>query len=126
MPKRSKSVPATIKPNGILLHLLPLNAPDLDAFVASITDEFGLPPGDGTYEAIATAIVHMPANQAYAPRMHFGHIGLKQMATSAAFAKVEEFNQKRRAAQLAAKEKADNEKRLADLAASRGESIQDA
>ncbi len=102
---KRKSVPATIKPNGTLLHLLPLTEGDLDAFVQSLTEEYGLPPGDGTYEAIASAIVHMPANQAYAPRMHFGHIGLKQMATTVAYAKVAEFNEKRRKAREAEQKK---------------------
>jgi hypothetical protein len=124
--RKLKSVPATIKPNGTVLDLLPLTAEDLDAFVSSITKEYGLPEGDGTYEAIATAIVHMPANQAYAPRMHFGHIGLKQMATSVAFAKVNEFNEKRRAAQLELRAKAEQEKKAQDLAASLGQPIQDA
>ena len=117
--KKLKGVPATINPNRTLLHLLPLTKEELEEIVSSITQEFGLPEGDGTYEAIATAIVHMPANQAYAPRMHFGHIGLKQMATSVAYAKVEEFNQKRKAAMIEAK-------KAADLEASRGQPVQDA
>lgn len=121
--KRGKGVPPTIKPNGQLLHLLPLTPEDLDAFVQSITDEYGLPPGEGTYEAIATAIMHMPANQAYAPRMHFGHIGLKQMAQTVAYNKIQEFNQRRIAA---AKEKAESKKEAdAGLGVPNGQPVQD-
>lgn len=84
--------------------LLPTNEADLDAFVASIIDQFKLPPGDDTYDAIATMIMHLPNTRAYATRAYFGNGVLKSMANKAAYAKLMGFQKKRMEADQAEKE----------------------
>jgi hypothetical protein len=75
--------------------LLPTTTEALDTFVASITQEYGLPEGDDTYDAIATMILHLPHTKAYAPRSHFGNGVLKSLANKAAYDKLTEFREKR-------------------------------
>lgn len=121
------SAPKVIKPNGEggeELVLLPTTQVELDEFVASITDEFGLPPGIDTYDSIATAILHMPNTKAYAPRWVFGHGVLKAMANAAAYTKLEEFRRAREAKAVAEKEKMEAERAL--VGAADGQPIQDA
>jgi hypothetical protein len=75
--------------------LLPTTAKDLDSFVASLIEEFGLPEGDDTYDMVATQILHLPLTRARAPRSYFANGVLKSMANKAAFEKLQEFKQKR-------------------------------
>lgn len=79
--------------------LLPTDVPALDAFVASIVDEFKLPEGDDTYDSIATMILHLPQTKAYMPRSYFGNGVLKALANRAAYTKLQEFAQKRKEAE---------------------------
>lgn len=75
--------------------LLPTDLSALDAFVESITQEFKLPAGDDTYDAIATMILHLPQTRAYALRSYFGNGVLKSLANQAAYTRLQEFRKKR-------------------------------
>ena len=77
------------------LVLLPTTVEELDEFVKSLTEQYALPGGDDTYDAIATMIMHLPHTAAKAPRSHFGHGVLKSMANKAAFTRLQEFAKKR-------------------------------
>lgn len=86
-------------PGNEIEVLLPTNEADLDEFVTSLTEEFNLPAGDDTYDAIATMILHLPSHCAYVLRSHFGNGVLRAMANSAAYNKCREFSAKREAMQ---------------------------
>lgn len=79
--------------------LLPTTAEALDEFVDVITKEYELPPGDDTYDAIATMILHLPQTRAFMPHSYFGHGVLKSMANKAAFDKLQGFAIKRKEAE---------------------------
>lgn len=83
---------------------LPTTAEGLDAFVAAITKQFGLPDTDDTYESIATLILHMPQSSCAAPLSFFGNSVKKSMANAVAYPKLQEFGQKRHDAAQAAKQ----------------------
>lgn len=75
--------------------LLPVTETLLDDFVKSLTEEFSLPDGDDTYDAIATMILHLPQTKAYMPRSYFGNGVLKSMANRAAYGKLKELKARR-------------------------------
>lgn len=83
---------------------LPVTAEALDQFVADIVSSFDLPAGDDTYESIATLILHMPQSVASAPMSFFANSVNKSRANAVAYAKMQEFSQKRKQAQEAAKQ----------------------
>ena len=72
------------------LVLLPTTVLGLEGFIQDIIDEFELPTGDDTADAICTMIMHLPHTQAYAPRKHFGHGVLKSLANRVAYDKLVE------------------------------------
>lgn len=90
--------------------LIPTSVADLDLFVAALIDEFKLPEGDDTYDAIATMILHLPGTVAYKEMSYFGHGVLKSMANKAAYTKLQEFAAKRKA-----KEEAEDAVKKAEL-----------
>jgi hypothetical protein len=75
--------------------LLPRTPEALDELVQIITAKFDLPPGDETYEAVATMIMHIPAQRAYAPLAYFGNGVLKSMANAAAYQRLGEIAKRR-------------------------------
>ena len=79
--------------------LLPTSEAELDAFVASITEEYKLPAGEDTYDAIATMILHLKSHVAYVPRSYFGNGVLRSMANKAAYEKLRQFGMKRQEAE---------------------------
>lgn len=89
--------------------LLPQTEQELDEFVSSLSEQFGFPNNDHTYEAIAAAIMQLPGIHAFAPRSYFGNAALRQLAKEAAYAKLSAFNEKRKAADAEAKAKAKQE-----------------
>lgn len=74
---------------------LPITEEGLDRFVQDVTEKFGLPPGDDTYDAIATMIMHLDHRIAYVKPSYFGHGVLKSMANAAAYGKLRQLAQKR-------------------------------
>ncbi len=76
---------------------LPKTTEHLDCFVADIIQEFDLPPGDDTYDTIATMILHLPQTTAFKEKSYFGHAVWKSLANKAAYDKLTEFRKKREA-----------------------------
>lgn len=85
--------------------MLPLTSQELDEFVAEISKTYDLPESDDTYESICTLIMHMPQHCCKAPLSFFGESVLKSMANKAAYVKLEEFRDKRKAQRDAAEAK---------------------
>lgn len=86
--------------------MLPQTPEDLDTFVASIIEEFSLPPGDDTYDAMATVIMHLPSTRAYAPKSYFASCVRKSLANRAAYTRLRELAQKREDAAKVAEDEA--------------------
>lgn len=86
---------------------LPLSVPELDAYVEELCTEFDLPRTDDTYENVATMLMHAPPSVCKAPMRFFGESVKKSIVNQAAYAKLEEFRNKR--AQKAANEKQKSE-----------------
>ena len=104
---------------------LPQTELELDEFVQSIIDEFKLPSGDDTYDAIATMIMHLPQTKAYVPRSYFGHGVYKAMANRAAYYRLMEIKKRRDAKEKVEKEQ--NEaaaKKILELVPTSDQSIQ--
>ena len=109
--------------NGEKLVALPTDIPALDAFVASIIGEYALPPGDDTYDMIATMIMHLPQTKAFMPRSYFGYGVYKSMANKAAYTKLREFAQAREEKEMAEKKKEDDAKQHETLKLVPGETL---
>lgn len=75
--------------------LLPQTGEALDRFVADLIETFSLPPGDDTYDMVATAILHMDQSKAKAAPSYFANKIRKAIANRAAWVKIEEFRVKR-------------------------------
>lgn len=75
--------------------LLPQNEAELEAFIISIAKEFSLPETDFVSDSIATMIMHLPANQAFVHRSHFGNGARKGLANLAAYTKLTALKKKR-------------------------------
>ena len=80
---------------------LPITVAELDAFVERLINDYKLPPGDDTYDAIATMIMHLPHVCAVKEDEYFVHGVWKSMANLAAYSRLQEFRAKRDAAQAA-------------------------
>lgn len=77
--------------------LLPQDEAALDQFVESIATEFNVPTGDDTYDAIATMILHLPQTSAFVPRSYFGNSVRKSLANKAAYNRLRQLAEKRKA-----------------------------
>lgn len=86
---------------------LPTSVDELDIFVDLLIKDYALPPGDDTYDVVATMILHLPQTKAFMPRSYFGNGVYKSLANQAAFTRLGEIRQRRDAqeqeAQAAAK-----------------------
>jgi hypothetical protein len=82
--------------NDETLEVLPTTVEALDLFVADITEKYGLPQGDDTYELIATMIMHINPNVCRATRQFFADAVLKSLANKAAYVRLQEFSDKRK------------------------------
>lgn len=82
---------------------LPVTPKELDAFVERITTKFKLPRTESTYEAIATAIMHLPAHVGHVKLSYLAGCARKYLANHAAYPWLEE-----KAKARAAEEKAKN------------------
>ncbi len=100
--------------------LLPQTEAELDEFVKGIIQQFEIPDEPYTYEAIATAIMHLPPTQAFAQPRYFADCIRKSLANRAAYVRLETFKEQRaaRAKEIKdAQDKADAEaKTAAELA----------
>lgn len=93
-------------------ELLPQTETDLDVFVERVIQTFKLPGGDDTYDAIATMIMHMPHTRAYERIEYFGEGVQKQLANRAAYNRLREIAERRKAADA---EKEAEQKKQAEL-----------
>lgn len=81
---------------------LPLSVAELDAYVAQLCKDFDLPNTDDTYENVCTMLMHAPPSVCKAPMRFFGESVKKSIVNQAAYAKLEEFRNKRTAKTKAA------------------------
>lgn len=92
---------------------LPVGMTEFDAWAADIIDLYGAPDNDSVRFAIATMVLHCPAQDAYKPKHYFGLTVSKSMSNQVAAAIVQELKAKqeaaiKEAARLAAEEAASN------------------
>lgn len=86
---------------------LPTTPEQLDEFMALIISKFGLPDTDDTRDSICTLIMHMPQSISRAPLSYFANSVKKSMANKAAYDKLAEYRDKRKAAAEAEAKAAD-------------------
>lgn len=99
---------------------LPTDTQALDGFVSGIIRDFGLPPGDDTFEAIATMILHLDNRIGRVKRSYFADGAVKFLANKAAFewisAKQKQEKEAQQAQQQASKSSGDSIKQTFDKA----------
>lgn len=88
-----------------LEQLLPQTQEALDRFVTEIIEEFALPPGDDTYDAISTKILHINQEKAFVSKVYFANHVRKMIANKVAWTKCKEFADKRAEAERVEKQK---------------------
>lgn len=67
---------------------LPQGMAEFEKWANDILDVYGLPNNDSTHFALATAVMHLNATDAYKPKEYFGRVLLKGAATQVAYAQM--------------------------------------
>lgn len=64
---------------------LPQGLTEFKSWADDILDLYGLPNNDSTHFALATTIMHLPADKGYMPKEYFGMTLIKGAATQVAY-----------------------------------------
>jgi hypothetical protein len=80
---------------------LPVTPEELQAWMAKIISEYGLPDNDDSRDALCTQIMHLNQNVSEAPLSFFASVVKKSMANKAAYDQLAVYRDKRLQAQKA-------------------------